>query len=328
MANFNEEVNNNLGLFFVSESLLIHRVGTIKEFVRAIAGWMDEYFDPNSSSYKSKARLATMLSCFRYNRVDEMDEYFDPNSSSYKSKARLATMPSCLRYNRVDEMDELVECSAPREIIIRYKDGHRSKKLAGRCFVWDVMEEPYCGLSGQELQKKSYRLSTVGNGFGVPRFDGVEEAVLITDREVVVYGGAMIVAAEMDVEKVRFDVLFGDVCVSDFDIDTAAFDQSFGLKENFQEQYDEFFGSEKSDDKYVECESEKVNEDNVWESETRARIEEAFKVIEDCLDKLACSPTRPGMGGYFDECFMHIDDLECSYYKTVARIDRENTVKK
>lgn len=298
MANFNEAVNNNLGIFFVSESLQIHRVGTIKEFERAIAGWMDEYFDPNSSSYKSKARLATMRSCFRYNRVDEMDE--------------------------------LVECSAPRELIIRYKDGHRSKKLSGRCFVWDVMEEAYCGLSGQELQlqNKSYGVSTVGNGFGIPRFDCVEAAVLITDREVVVYGGVMIVAAEMDVEKVRFDVFVGNVCVSDFDIDTAAFDRSFGLKENFQEQYEEFFGPEKADDKCVEWESEEVSENNVWEAETRARIEAAFEVIEDCLDKLCCSETRKGMGGYFDDCFMYIDDLECAYYKTVARIDRENTVKK
>lgn len=66
----------------------------------------------------------------------------------------------------------------------------------------------------------------------------------------------------------------------------------------------------------------------VWEAETRARIEEAFKVIEDGLDKLTCSPTRPGMGGYFDECFVHIDDLECSYYKTVARIDKEEERKR
>ena len=218
MANFNEAVNNNSGLFYVSESLLINRVETINEFKRAIAGWMDEYFDPSSSLYKSKSRLATM--------------------------------PSCFRYKKVDDMDELIECSSPRELFILYKKQHRSKKLAGRCFVWDVMEAAYCGLSGQELQKKSYRVSTVVNGFGVPRFDGVKGAVLITEREVVVYGGAMIVAAEMDIEKVRFDVCFDDMCVSYFDTYTAAFDRSFGLKENFPEQYDEFFGSAKSDDKF------------------------------------------------------------------------------
>lgn len=296
MVNFNEAVNNNLGLFFVSESLLIHRVGKIKEFEHAIAGWMDEYFDPSSSSYKSKARLATMTSCFRYEHVDNMAE--------------------------------AIICSAPRELFIRYKDEHRSKKLAGRCFVWDVLEEVYYGIIGQELQKKSYRVSTVGNGFGVPRFDGVETAVLITDREVVVYGGAMIVAAEMNVEKVRFDVFIENACVSDFDVDTAAFDRSFGLKENFPEQYEEFFGPEKADDKCVEWESNEVSKNNVWEAETRARIEEAFDVIDDCLYKLCCSETRKGMGGYFDDCLMYIDDLECAYYKTVARIDREKTVKK
>ena len=66
----------------------------------------------------------------------------------------------------------------------------------------------------------------------------------------------------------------------------------------------------------------------MWEAETRTRIEAAFEVIEDCLDKLACSQTRPGMGGYFDACLVHIDDLECEYYKTVARIDEEEERKR
>ncbi len=73
--------------------------------------------------------------------------------------------------------------------------------------------------------------------------------------------------------------------------------------------------------------NEAVN-DNVWEAKTRARIEVAFHIIEDGLDKLTCSPTRPGMGGYFDECFVHIDDLECAYYKAVARIDKEEERKR
>lgn len=295
MANFNEVVNNYLGIFFMSESFQIHRVGKITEFECVIAGWMDEYFDPNSSSYKSKARLETM--------------------------------PSCFRCNRVNEMDELVECSATRELIIRYKDGHRSKKLSGRCFVWDIMEEPYCGLSGQELQKKSYRLSTVGNGFGVPRFDGVEAAVLITDREVVVYGGAMIVAAEMDVEKVRFDVLIGNVCVSDFDVDTAAFDRYFGLKENFPEQFDEFFGAAKADDKCVELESEEVSENNVWESETRKRLESAIEVVNECFDALCKSEIRDGVDGAFFTAWAYIDDAMRVYYKSLKRIDKKEEKK-
>lgn len=209
MANFNEKVNNNSELFYVSESLLINRAATINEFKRIIGGWMDEYFDPSSSLYKSKARLATMSSCFRYKKVGDMNE--------------------------------LIECNAPRKLFILYKKRHRSKELAGGCFVWDVMEEAYCGLCGQELQKNSYGVSTVRNGFGVPRFDGVDCAALITDREVVVYGRAMIVAAEMDLEKVRFDVCFGDMRVYSFDTDTAEFDRSFGIKENFPEQFDELF---------------------------------------------------------------------------------------
>ena len=285
MTNFNEAVNNDSGLFYVSESLLINRVSTIEEFKRAIAGWMDEYFDPSSSSYKSKARLKTM--------------------------------PSCFRYKKVDNMDEVIACTAPRELFILYKKQHRSKELAGRCFVWDVMEEAYCGLQGQELQKRSYRVSRVKNGFGVPRFDGVDRAVFITDREVVVYGRAMIVAAEMDLEKVRFDVCFGDMCVSYFDTDTAAFARSFGLKDNFPEQYDEIFGSAKSDDKCVDR-----------EAETRNRLEEALEVIGDCLGKLSAPEERKGMANDFDHCRECLEDLECAYKETVARIDHEYTVKK
>lgn len=301
MANFNEAVNNNLGLFYVSESLLINRVGTINEFKLSIAGWMDEYFDPSSSLYKSKARLETMPSCFRYKKVEN---YAPPTLQTRSIRWR---------------MDEVIECSSPRELFILYKKQHRSKELAGRCFVWDVMEEAYCGLFGQELQKKSHRVSTVRNGFGVPRFDGVDRAVLITDREVVVYGKVMIVAAEMDLEKVGFDVCFGDMCVSHFETDTAAFDRSFGLKENFPEQYDEIFGSAKSDE---------MKENYVWEAETRKRLEEALDVIDDCLCKLCAPAERKGMSNDFDYCLECLDGLEYAYKETVARIDRENTVKK
>ena len=73
--------------------------------------------------------------------------------------------------------------------------------------------------------------------------------------------------------------------------------------------------------------NEAVN-NSVWEAETRARIEAAFKVIDKCIDKLACSPTRYGTGGYFDACLVHIDDLECAYYKAVARIDEEEERKR
>lgn len=66
----------------------------------------------------------------------------------------------------------------------------------------------------------------------------------------------------------------------------------------------------------------------MWEAETRARIEEAFEVIEDCLDKLTCSPTRPGMERYFDACMVHFDDLEFEYYKTLAIIDKEEERKR
>lgn len=227
MANFNEKVNNNSELFYVIESLLINRAATINEFKRAIGGWMDEYFDPSSSLYKSKARLATMSSCFRYKKVGDMNE--------------------------------IIQCSSPRKLFILYKKRHRSKELAGGCFVWDVMDEAYCGLRGQELQKESYGVSTVRNGFGIPRFDGVDGAALITDREVVVYGRAMIVATEMDLEKGRFDVCFGDMRVYHFDTDTAEFDRSFVIKANFPEQFDDRFVSAKSDDKCVDLEAETRN---------------------------------------------------------------------
>lgn len=66
----------------------------------------------------------------------------------------------------------------------------------------------------------------------------------------------------------------------------------------------------------------------MWEAETRARIEEAFEVIEDCLDKLTCSLTLPGMERSFDSCMVHFDDLEFEYYKTLAIIDKEEERKR
>lgn len=293
MADFNETVNNDSGLFYVSESLLINRVDTIKEFNRAIAGWMDEYFDPSSSLYKSKARLTTMLSCFRFKKVDDMDES--------------------------------IECSSPRKLFILYKKQHRSKELAGRCFVWDVMEEPYCGLQGQELQKRSYRVFSVGKGFGVPRFDGVDRAVLITDREVVVYGRAMIVAAEMDLEKVRFDVCFGDMCVSYFDTDTASFARSFGLKENFPKQYDEILGLQEN---FTEQYEEQVK------VETKNKYEQAFKLIvaeiindakrniDSCmnlLDTNACQLERASDA--IKMALTDIDDQKCDLSDMQTKLD-------
>lgn len=74
--------------------------------------------------------------------------------------------------------------------------------------------------------------------------------------------------------------------------------------------------------------SERGDEKMVWQAETRKRIEEAFDVIEDCLDTLCADEHRYGMGEYFDSCWVHISDLENEYYSCMKRIDYEEERKK
>lgn len=210
MANFNDQVNNYIGRYFAHRPLEIRRVDTMKAFERAISGWMNDYFNPASSKYKSKEELASMDSVFQDGQFDEMDE-----------------------------------CDIHCSLYILYKEEHRVQKLAGRCFSWDNAEEEFIGIKGKELKLEKGRYLGNGKGFCIPRFDAMQAAVLITDYEIVAYGDSYIEADDMDEDLVHCNVYVGYGLVADIHIDTKEFDRFFGLKENFPKQYDEIFGQEK-----------------------------------------------------------------------------------
>lgn len=210
MANFNDQVNNYIGRYFAHRPLEIRRVDTMKAFERAISGWMNDYFNPASSEYKSKEKLASMDSVFQDGQFDEMDE-----------------------------------CDIHCSLYILYKEEHRVQKLAGHCFSWDNAEEAFIGIKGKELKLEKGRYLSNRNGFCIPRFDAMQAAVLITDYEVVAYGDSYIEADDMDEDIVHCNVYVGYGLVADIHIDTKEFDRFFGLKENFPKQYDEIFGQAK-----------------------------------------------------------------------------------
>ena len=75
----------------------------------------------------------------------------------------------------------------PYRLFISYKDTHRVKKLAGRCFMWDETEETRNGVV----------VETGEQGYGKPRFDGVWAALFPTDECVVAFGDARLIAEEI-----------------------------------------------------------------------------------------------------------------------------------
>lgn len=74
----------------------------------------------------------------------------------------------------------------PYRLFISYKNRHRVKKLADRCFMWDETEETRDGIDVESGEQ----------GFGEPRFDGVWAALFITDECVVAFGDARLIAEE------------------------------------------------------------------------------------------------------------------------------------
>lgn len=82
--------------------------------------------------------------------------------------------------------DLLERREKPYRLFISYKNTHRVKKLADRCFMWDETEETRNGID----------LESGEQGFGDPRFDGVWAALFITDDGIVAFGDARLIAEE------------------------------------------------------------------------------------------------------------------------------------
>ena len=150
-------------------------------------------------------------------------------------------------------------------------------------------------------------------GFGNPRFDGMESAILITDRHVFVYGDVQIEAAAISLDKkhVYCDVSLCGSIVSNFRIPSEVFDRHFGLQENFSEQYAKPVQIETKN----ECEQ-------VFELIAVELINEAKRNIESCmnlLDTHECQLER-AMDA-IKVAFMDIEDQKCELGDMLSKLD-------
>ena len=137
-------------------------------------------------------------------------------------------------------------------------------------------------------------------GFGNPRFDGMESAILIADRYVFMYGDVQIEAFDITQDK-KHVICTASLCgslVSSFGIPAEVFDRIFGLKENFPDQYEK-----------------QVEEENDL-------IEEAKRNIESCmnlLDTNECQLER-AMDA-IKEALMDIEDQKCELVVMLSKLD-------
>lgn len=203
--------------------------------------------------------------------------------------------------------DDLYFCGIPYRLFIQYKTTHRVKKMAGRCFLWDNSHCDHFENPGNGIELRSLNDASQDDceGFGNPRFDGMESAILIADSYVFAYGDVKIEADDISKDKKHVDCvvfLCGSV-VSSFRIPSQAFDRVFGLKENFPEQYE----------KPVQEENDLINE--------------AKRNIESCknlLDTHECQLER-AMDA-IKVALIDIEDQKCELDDMLSKLD--NTLRK
>ena len=146
-------------------------------------------------------------------------------------------------------------------------------------------------------------------GFGNPRFDGMESAILIADRYIFAYGDVQIEADGISQDK-KYVVCNVSLCgsiVSGFRIPAEGFDLIFGLKENFPEQDEKVFGKAEG--------AKSVQEENDL-------IEEAKRNIESCmnlLDTNECQLER-AMDA-IKLALMDIEDQKCELGDILTKLD-------
>ena len=140
--------------------------------------------------------------------------------------------------------DELYLLTNTYRLFIQYKTTHRVKKVAGRCFLWDNSHGDHMLDPGNGVELRNMKDASQDNceGFGNPRFDGMESAILIADRYVFMYGDTWIDAVALKKEYVVCDAFVCGRLGGTFRIPAEVFDRLFGLKENFPIQYEDVFG--------------------------------------------------------------------------------------
>lgn len=215
-----------------------------------------------------------------------------------------------------DISDDLYCRTNTYRLFIQYKTTHRVKKLAGRCFLWDNSHGDHMADPGNGIELRSLNDASQDDceGFGNPRFDGIESAILITDSYVFVYGAVKIEADDITQDK-KHVICTVSLCgsiVSFFRIPAEVFDRLFGLKENFPKQCENVFV--KTED------ANPVQEENDL-------IEEAKRNIESCmnlLDTNACQLER-AMDA-IKMALMDIEDQKCELGDMLAKLD--DTIRK
>ena len=180
--------------------------------------------------------------------------------------------------------DELYLLTNTYRLFIQYKTTHRAKKMAGRCFLWDNSHGDHMADPGNGIELRSLNDASQDDceGFGNPRFDGMESAILIADRYVFAYGDVQIEAdgISQDKKHVVCNVSLCGSIVSGFRIPSEVFDRLFGLNENFSEL----------DEKQVKTENDLVEKakrnvelyiDSIYS--TRYKVEQATGLINGAL---------------------------------------------
>ena len=180
--------------------------------------------------------------------------------------------------------DELYLLTNTYRLFIQYKTTHRVKRMAGRCFLWDNSHGDHMADPGNGIELRSLNDASQDDceGFGNPRFDGMESAILISDQYVFVYGDVQIEVGDISKDKkhVICTVSLCGFIVSCFRITAEVFDRVFGLKENFTAQYE----------KPVQEENDLIEEakrnvelyiDSIYS--TRNKVEQASGLIKGAL---------------------------------------------
>ena len=207
--------------------------------------------------------------------------------------------------------DDLYLLTNTYRLFIQYKTTHRAKKMAGRCFLWDNSHGDHMADPGNGIELRSINDASQDDceGFGNPRFDGMESAILIANRYVFAYGDVQIEAdgISQDKKHVVCNVSLCGSIVSGFSIPAEVFDRHFGLKENFPMQYEKVFGKAEG--------AKSVQEENDL-------IEEAKRNIESCMNLLDTNECQLGRAmDAIKLALMDIEDQKCELGDILTKLD-------
>ena len=180
--------------------------------------------------------------------------------------------------------DDLYLLTNTYRLFIQYKTTHRAKKMAGHCFLWDNSHGDHMADPGNGIELRSLNDASQDDceGFGNPRFDGMESAILISDQHVVVYGDVQIEVDDISKDK-KHVICTVSLCgsiVSFFRIPAEVFDRFFGLKENFQDLYENQV-EEKNDIVEKAKRNVELYIDSIYS--TRHKVEQATSLIKGAL---------------------------------------------